>query len=178
MDQNEGSQQQSEGNASTTQGGGADMRSQATEAMSGLEGWLAPLFEKFPHLPEGGRKFLVDAAPWVALIFGILGILSMFGFGGVGMSALYLGGALGHMMLTPLIHLAFGLASSVMLLMAYPGLKSRVRKGWSMAFYSEVVSVAGGLFAIVMGGYSDVVGLLIGATIGFYILFEVRSYYK
>lgn len=165
-------QQQS---AAQTSSGQNDAGAKATEAMQGLEAYLAPVFEKFPHLPEGGRKFIVDIAPWIALVFGVLGVLALLGAGGIGMIAAMttMGVAL-----PMLIGVVISLISSAMLLMAFPGLKAHARKGWNMVFYSQVVSVIGGLVGIVIGGMYNIFGVVIGALIGFYILFEIRSYYK
>ena len=156
------------------QGGGAQQ--QATQAMNGLEGMLAPIFANLPHLPENARKVLVDVSPWIALIFGALGILGLLGLGGLGMGVAFM--AFGGFGTAMVIHIAISLASAVLLLMAYPGLKAKTKKGWNMAFYSEVVSTIGGVVGIALWGAGGIVGLVIGALIGFWILFEIRSYYS
>jgi hypothetical protein len=151
----------------------------ATEAMSGLEAYLAPLFQNLPHIPEGGRKFLVDFAPWVALIFGILGVVSLAGAGGI--SFLLTIGTFGFA-LPLLIAVLLGLIAAVLLLAAFPGLKARTKAGWNKVFYSQVVSIVSGVVSMFFGGASGLVsgfvGTLIGALIGFYILFEIRSWYN
>lgn len=157
---------------------GGDKKEQVKYSMNGLEVMLEPIFAKFPHLPENGRKMLVDFSPWIALIFGALGILALLGVGsmmGMGLSMLAYGGGMG---LSVLVHTGIALVSAVLLLMAYPGLKAKTKKGWNMVFYSEVVSVIGGVIGIVMWGASGIVGVIISALIGFYILFEIRSYYN
>lgn len=171
----EQNKEQHGGDHSQNQDGGA--KQQATQAMNGLEAMLAPVFEKLPHIPENGRKVIVDISPWIALIFGALGILALLGMGGMGIGALSMMGY-GGFGLSMLVHLAIGLLSSVLLLMAYPGLKAKTKSGWNLTFYSEVVSVAGGVVGIALWGGSDIVGVVIGALIGFYILFEIHSYYK
>lgn len=163
------------GNNSQHQDGGA--KQQATQTMNGLEAMLAPIFEKFPHLSEKNREGVVKISPWIALIFGILGIVGLLGVGGMGLGALSMMGYGGYG-LPMLIHLAIALLSSALLLMSYPGLKAMTKAGWNLAFYSEVVSVAGGVVGIAMWGGSDIVGVVIGALIGFWILFEIRSHYK
>lgn len=173
MDEN--NSQQQAGGSTEQQASGA--HKQATEALSGLEAYLAPLFEKFPHLPEKGREWVVSVSPWIALIFGILGIVSLLGIGGMGIGALSMMGY-GGFGASMLIHLVIALISSGLLLAAYPGLKAKTKAGWNFAFYSEVVSVAGGVVGLAMWGAGGIVGVVIGALIGFYILFEIRSYYK
>lgn len=146
----------------------------AKEAMHGLEAYLAPIFEKFPHLPEGGRKFIVDISPYIALVFGVLGVIGLLGASGMGMFMLL---ATFGMALPLMIHIVLGLVSAVLLLLAFTGLKAHTKKGWNFVFYSQVVSIAGGVVGLATG-MGGLVGTIIGALIGFYILFEIRTYYK
>lgn len=141
---------------------------------SKLESVLADFFKNFPHLPEGGRKFLVDVSPYVALVFGILGVIGLV-TGGIlttGLAILTLGASL-----PLLIVMLISLASAIFLLMAYKGLAARTKKGWDYAFYSEILSVISGVVSMVLmfGGF---VGTFVSALIGFYILFEIRDHYK
>jgi hypothetical protein len=169
--------QQQNGTQSTAPAAGMNgAQDKAKEAMHGLEAWLAPLFEKLPHIPQGGREWIVSVSPYIALVFGVLGIISLLGASGIGIiaSVLTLGLAVPMM-----ISIVISLVSAVLLLMAFPGLKARTKKGWNLVFYSEVISVAGGVItAFTMTYGSSIVGTAIGALIGFYILFEIRSYYK
>ncbi len=154
--------------------GGA--QAQAHEAMHGLEAWLAPIFEKFPHLPAGGRDWIVGVAPYIVLVFGILGLIGLLGAGGLGMIASILTMGMGLPMMLSII---ISLVSVVLMLMAFPGLKAHTKKGWNLVFYSQLVSIVGGIVgAFTMMYASNLVGTAVGALIGFYILFEIRSYYK
>lgn len=135
-----------------------------------MEEW----FMKLPMLPKGGRDVLVQVAPWVALVFGVLGVL--VGLGGLGLLSV-----LSPMMLLgsgmsntagSLLSVAISLVSSVLMLVAFPGLKARKMKGWNMLFWSEVVSLVASLVAL------SIVGGLVGAVIGFYLLYQIKSYYK
>jgi hypothetical protein len=108
-------------------------------------------------------------------VFGILGVIGLVGASGLGVLATI--GSLGFG-LPILINLLLGIVSAVLLLMAFPGLKARVKKGWNFVFYSQVISVIGGVAMAVLGYPYGIVGTIIGAAIGFYILFEVRSHYK
>lgn len=177
--------QQNSNAGGQNQGGGPAMgaaQAQAKESMNALESWMAPLFEKLPHLPEGGRKFLVMIAPWYALIFGILGLTALLGL----ISLLGMGAAIGSLgsfgmgygVGDSLVMLLFGIASAILLLMAFKGLKAGQKGGWNYLFYAEVVSVAGSIVAVVMTGGYGILGTVIGALIGFYLIFEVRSHYR
>lgn len=117
-----------------------------------MEKWFA----KLPPLPKNVTDIIVKFAPWLALIFGILGILGS-GFGVV------TGGIFGPVL---------ALVGSVLMLMAYPGLRDRKMAGWKYSFYSEAVSVAASVLAL------NLFGAVISGLISFYLLFQVKSYYK
>jgi hypothetical protein len=130
---------------------------------------LEELFVKAPNLPVNAREMLVKVAPWIALIFGILGVLAGLAAFGLSPLALFGGvGASGFLLLTGVLTIA----SSVLMLMAFPKLQTRQMGGWTLLFWSEVINVVASL----LGG--NIVGALIGAVIGFYLLFQVKSYYK
>ncbi|HVA96715.1 MAG TPA: hypothetical protein VND99_03590 [Candidatus Acidoferrales bacterium] len=130
-------------------------------------------FDKFPPLPKNVREILVTITPWIALIFGILGILG--GIAGLGILTVFspfavLGGVSGYgnSFIAALIYLV----SAILLLAAFPGTKAKKANGWKLFFWSRVVSLIGGLV-----GFA-IVSAIIGALIGFYLLFQIKSYYK
>jgi len=137
-----------------------------------MEKWYA----KAPVLPTNVKEVIVKFAPILALVFGILGVVGAIG--GLGLLTVFsplamLGGAktissYGGGFISAL----FWLASAVLMLIAYPGINARKQKGWNWLFWSEVVSIVGTLlsYAILSG--------IVGGLIGFYILFQVKSYYK
>lgn len=137
-----------------------------------LEEWFARL--PLPPLPVNAKEGLVKIAPWLALIFGILGVLvslSATGLLTVFSPFMVLGGGLG-MAAGGLAGAVLGIVSSALMLMAYPGLKDRKMTGWKWSVYSQTVSVIASIVAL------NLVGALIGGLIGFYILFQIKSYYK
>jgi hypothetical protein len=137
---------------------------------------MEDFFKKAPALPANVREVLVKITPWLALIFGILGILG--GLGGVGLLTAFsplavFGGARGVASYGAGIIAAWvWLASSVLLLAAYPGTKAKKITGWNLLFWSEAVNVLGSLLS------GSIVGAIIGGLIGFYLLFQIKSYYK
>lgn len=141
-----------------------------------LVGTLEPYFEKAPALPKNGKDALVKYLPYIALVFGIIGILGAIG----GISALtvtsplaVLGGAEGISAYGGgFISALFWGASSVLLLAAFPGLKATKLKGWNLLFWSEVISIVGSLVSF------QFLSAILGALIGFWLLFQVKSYYK
>ena len=123
-----------------------------------MESWFA----KFPALPANIKDVLVKIAPWLSLVFGILGVLGILGAMGIlaPLSASVMAGAV------------LALISSVLMVMAFPGLRDRKVAGWKWSFYSQLVSVLLSVVAL------NFVGALIGGLIGFYLLFQIKSYYK
>ena len=148
----------------------------AHEAKNDIIGTLEDFFKKAPALPANAREGLVKITPWLALIFGILGVLG--GLAGVGLLTMFsplaiFGGASGVASYgTGVIAAWIWLASSVLLLAAYPGTKARKMSGWNLLFWSEIINVVGSVLA------GSIVGAIIGGLIGLYLLFQIKSYYK
>lgn len=135
-----------------------------------MEEW----FSKLPPLPTNVKDILVKLAPWFALIFGIIGILGSIaatGFLTVLSPFIALGGGLG-VATGGIVAGVLGLVGSVLTLMAYPGLRDRKMMGWKYSFYSQLTSVVAALVGL------NLVGAVVSALIGFYILFQIKSYYK
>ncbi|MBI3341658.1 hypothetical protein HY024_00890 [Candidatus Curtissbacteria bacterium] len=139
-----------------------------------MEGW----FKQLPSLPASAVDVLVNIAPWIALVFGILGVLS--GLAGFGLLTAFsplamMGGVNGYGLG---FIAAIGLiVSSVLELAAFPGLKARKMSGWNLLFWSEIVSVVASVVGLVTGG-AGIVGSVIGALIGLYLLFQIKPKYK
>lgn len=139
------------------------------QLINSMEEW----YSKLPPLPRNWRDVIVNITPWLALIFGVIGVLGSLGAigiltflapfvilgSGVGVAS---GGIIGAIL---------ALIASALLVLAFPATRSRKKSGWNLLFYSEVVSIVSSLVAFSAGG-------VVGALIGFYILFQIRSYYK
>lgn len=137
---------------------------------------LEQFFAKAPALPANAKETIVKITPIIALVFGILGVLSSLG--GLGVLTAFsplagFGGASGMSYYgTGFFSALLWLASSVLMIVAYPGAQARKKDGWNKLFWSEVISVVSSLVS-----FSFFSGL-IGALIGFYILFQIKSHYK
>lgn len=70
------------------------------------------------------------------------------------------------------ISVIFWLASSILLFAAYSGTKARKMSGWNMLFWSEVVYLIGSLISL------SILQGIISAMIGFYLLYQIKSYYE
>lgn len=134
-----------------------------------LVAMLGSYFEKAPALPANIREVLVKIAPWLALIGGILGLLS--GIGALGFSPLAMFGG-PHMGMMFLVSGILTIVVSIMLLMAFPKLSKQQMGGWMLLFWVEVINLLSLLVVF------NLIGFIIGGLIGFYLLFQVKSYYK
>lgn len=128
-------------------------------------------FKKLPELPRGGREAVVAITPWLALIFGVLGVIT--GLVGLGIFTFLsplamIAGARGAG--AGFVVVLLGLVSSALLLMAFPGTKSRRMSGWRFIYYSEVVGIVADIVSLSLSG-------VLFALIGFYFLYQIRSYY-
>ena len=144
---------------------------------------LEAQFAKFPVLPVGGREFIVNITPWVALILGVLSILgfalSILGLGAL--TALAPVGAASKVGLTGiwLIPSVIGLVEGVLWLLAYKPLKNRALRGWNLLFWITLLGLVSSLvttFAIF--STFSLVWVLIWLVVELYFLFQIKSYYK
>ena len=133
----------------------------------------AEWYAKLPNLPKGGRDALVSIMPWVAIIGGVVGVvLAIAGLGiltAFAPLALMVDGGAG--IGGGMVHAVILLAASVLLIMAYPGVKSHKEKGWRLLFWSEAVYLISAVISFNLGS-------VLGSLIGFYIVYQIRSYYK
>src|SRR3989338_2094189 len=153
--------------------------------MDGLIKSLEDVNKKLPVLPAKAVDVLVMILPWIALIFGILGVLSavagLSAFVGLSFIALPMMGAYGAAV-GPLAMLSLALlsVSSILELMAFSGLKKEKVVGWKWYFYSMLVGVVGTIVGIVMsvsvGGFP--LWGIIWTLVSFYLLFQIKPRYK
>jgi hypothetical protein len=154
-----------------------DFQKEAVKKMAALEHWMAPLFEKAPHIPHGGRETLVKIAPWLALIAGILGLYGLFMVGALGSLLSFSFPGSGLYQASMVVSLVAGLLAAVLNLLAFSPLQKKQKKGWNFLFYGMVITIIAALLNAFVGYGSGLLGTLIGALIGFWLMFEVRSYY-
>lgn len=143
------------------------------------------LVKKAPfQIPEEGRKGIVKALPWVALIGGVLMLLAAWylyrAVTALSHLADWLGAYGANVGPGPLVWVALALlvVEAVMMFMAFTGLQANKKAGWNLLFYAAVLHVAQAVVQAI--GYTDIGHLimsLIGALAGLYILFQVRSHY-
>ena len=134
-------------------------------------------YAKIPALPKSWKDVLVNFAPWLSLLGGIIlvfGAFSLLGLGSVLSPFAMIAGA-GSFAILWLIAAAFLLVGGIMELVAISPLKARKEKGWNLLFYALILNA---LSSIVRFNVSDIVSAIIGFLIGYYFLYQVKSYYK
>ncbi len=143
-----------------------------TQAM--LESELAPFFTtKAPfQFPENFKAGFVKYWPIVSLVILILAIPAILAFLGLGaafMPAAYAGGAGVGMIYT--ITIVLTIASTVLGILALPGLFNKTRSGWVFSYYAQLISILGGILSF------SILGVIFG-LLWLMLLFQVRDYYK
>ena len=144
----------------------------AAKSTQDLINMMEKWFSNLPALPKNVNEVIVKITPWIAIIFGVLGVLSsvaLFGITTVSAPFMAMGGYAGQAG-GGMIYAILALISSVLMVAAFPGTNKRKMSGWTLLFYSEVVSVVASVVAMSVGG-------LVGNLIGFYILFQIKSFY-
>ncbi|MDD5396601.1 MAG: hypothetical protein PHW24_00915 [Candidatus Moranbacteria bacterium] len=154
----------------------ADIKGMIAQLESMLDEYMV---KKAPFaLPIGLKEFIANVSPYLIIIFAVLALPAIFL--ALGLSAVFapfamMGGyAYGHGWgLGVLISLIVSVVVLVMEVMAVPGLFKRTRGAWRLLFYASIVSLVGSILSI-----SGIVGGVIGAIIGWYVLFQMKDLYK
>ncbi len=156
----------------------AEMKQQVLSFVGKVEAWLDEyMVAKAPfQIPMAGKEMLVKIAPYIIIIFSILAlpaILALFGISAflAAPMALVAGGGMGWGFFG-IVSLITSVISLILDVMAIPGLFKCTRASWRLLFYATLVSLVGGILSM------NPIGAIIGAIIGWYILFQVKELYK
>lgn len=160
------------------------------EIVKKIEAALAGVFKGAPKLSESARESLVKAWPWLALIFGVLQLWAAWALYDLlrvvdrvaTIYGVYVNTAIGYsgkdkfFIYMSLIVLV---VDAVILLMAYPKLKNREKSGWDLLFLGALLNALYGVFNLFISarGFGSLLGALVGTTIGFYLLYQVKDKY-
>ena len=132
---------------------------------------------KIPAFPKGLKDFIVQIAPWLALVVGVLTILAAINI----LSALSsvsqfaaIAGVRGYTV-TGILTLLIILAQGIIELLAFSPLKANKIKGWNLLYYSLILSV---ISSVITLSVISILSSIIGALIGYYFLYQIKSYYK
>ncbi|MFA6184589.1 MAG: hypothetical protein WCT51_01605 [Candidatus Shapirobacteria bacterium] len=138
-----------------------------------LEKGLDKIFvKKLPELPKKIKEIIVKYGPYLAVILLVLSVPVILAFMGLMItttSLILLGGTRGCFYI---ISVLLGIVMIILQIMAIPGLFKRKIKSWRLLFYISLISALLSLLKFDLGG------LIIGAGISWYILFQIKSYYK
>jgi hypothetical protein len=138
------------------------------------------LVKKTPfQIPDNAKEWIVKFVPWITTVLLIVGFIGFIPYpvGVLGLMGLYTGwanivlygygyGLTGFWFIFIVLILQMGLEVA-----ALPGLFARKISGWTLLFYSQVVSI---VYSLVSG---DIFGAIVSALVGFYVLFQIREKY-
>lgn len=161
-------------------------------ALRKIEDKFAELFKGLPNLSPSSKESLANFWPWLALIAGLLQLLSAKWLYDVTrwtnsltdlantLSIYYANTPVGPTSFDKsVIYLGIIMlvVDAVILLMAFPHLKRRARKGWDLLFLGSLINLAYSVLQLFRyhGGFGSFLFSLIGSAIGFYLLFQVRE---
>ncbi len=159
-------------------------------SLKSVEVKLQKAFKDLPPLPANAKESLVKAWPWIALVFGVLQLMAAYSLWRLTSYVERLNTLITYytaaspMSTTDKMVIYLGvivlLADAIILLNAYPHLKTRSRRGWDLLFLGALINVAYGFVQIFISGrgIGSFVFSLIGSAIGFYLLFQVQDKYK
>lgn len=125
------------------------------------------------QIPQGGKEFIAKVSPYLIILFAIATlplILFALGLGAILAPFAILGGW--HMGGLGMLSALLAIVTLVVELSAVPGLFKRTRQSWRLVFYASLISLAANVLSL------NIFGGIIGAIIGWYILFQVKEVYK
>jgi len=132
-----------------------------------LEAELEPIFTKqLPAFPENIKDLFVKIAPFLAIISVVGGVF------GIGIAALFSPSVWFSIGIVYGIGIIFFLVMIVLEALAIPGLFSQKKDGWKYMYYAQFVSI---IYSFCMGFW---ISGIVGAFIGFWILFQIKEKYK
>ncbi len=132
--------------------------------------WDEYFIQKAPfHIPAHIKEFLVKAAPYVVAIILLLTLPAILAV--IGLWSMF---SVINPYYWPLVVLstAFAIAVFALEVIAIKPLSKREIRGWKYMFYAQILWFIAG----VLGWW--VLWAIIGWLIGFYVLFQLKSYYK
>lgn len=129
--------------------------------------------KKAPAMPESVKEFIVKYSPYLTIIMMLIAVPAIIATLGLTSSLSSLA-YLTSSYYRPIFYIqtVFSVVALVLEGMAIPGLFKRTKKAWFYMFYSSLVVLLSELIGF------NLFNLLINAVISFYILFQIRSYYK
>jgi hypothetical protein len=140
--------------------------------MDGVEVQLSRIFvDKLPRLSVNTKDIVVKVMPWILIVLSAIGLLTLFLASGLfGYAGIVGWGYITGYNFFLMLIFAFSVAMQVMILVAGYFMLSRQLRGWRLALYSLLLSVAVHLFSF------SVFGIALD-LLGVYLLFQIKVYY-
>jgi hypothetical protein len=133
--------------------------------------FLDSLYSKLPKLGQELREFIVKILPILSLIAGILltfsSVVDIIGTPFINL--LSMGGGATIFQKLMIVNV-LGLLEGIFLIIAFPALRHKSKKGWGLVLYSQLLWILSALLSL---SPSFILGFLF-----LYPLFQVRSYYR
>jgi hypothetical protein len=128
--------------------------------------------KKAPPIPENIKEFIVKYSPYLIVLILVLtlpGILMAFGLSSLFAPLALIGGT------RRIFHFSFWALFSIIPLVleiiALPGLFKRSKMSWEYMFYASLITALISVLSLNLGS-------IISAAFSFYILFQIKTYYK
>ena len=160
-----------------------------------IEGWLKPL----PHLPANWRKWLSENVWWIVLvgvILSVIGVIMIIGMimtavAAIGVASTIVTSTFGTVgvniapeytvwwYIATILSVVSLVVTIIIEAMAISPLKVLDKKGWDLMFIAYLIGIALSVVSAVLTlTIINLIGTAIGAAIGAYFLFEIRSHFK
>lgn len=146
----------------------------ANEKVARTIGLLDRFFIRLPHLPKPIRLFISKVVPFLALVFGVIGLLASV------LSGFFLVLAVIAWDWVIIAEIAGGfvmvLLDTLFLLKAFKPLRQGNAVGWIYLFWAEVLEVVNFVIRSINGETNLWVGIGV-IILSFYLLFEIGQFY-
>ena len=164
-------------------------------ALQSLEKTIGGWYKNAPKMSDASKETLVKIWPWLALIGGVLYLLSainLFRWANMAndinseLNEFYRAIGASNVVESRFtmwiwLALAFIVVEGILLLVAYPKLKKREKKGWDLIFLVALLNVVYAVITLFMGYYGGFFSLLwnlLITAVVFWLLFSTREKYK
>ena len=129
------------------------------------------LVKKAPTIPKQIKELIVNFGPYliiISLFFAIPSVLALFGLNTLSIPMR----SFGRLGFTYTLSTIVLLINLVLEVLALPGLLKKQASAWKLIYYAALINAVHSLLLFNLGAF------LIGSLISFYILFQIKSYYK
>lgn len=137
-----------------------------------IEESVVNLFSKLPKLPKEINGLIVSFGPYLVLLGGIIGILSVLTIFSIGNAMFLSVYSLGSSFI-PFFYLTIisSVITGIMMVVSFEDLRKKKIFGWRLVFWAFVIS------ALTMIITFNIIGAIISGLISFYILVSIKGSY-